>query len=164
MTLYARLLPDIENPNWHFMSRTDPRNPDYVRALQVPQTVKYFGDTGQISLNARYRKLFESWNTKAAIKYNDRNGGGWHNRGSSVRQLLFATNLVKVSQVVGDRVYFCPYILTSPPTGVMKYKFTVVTPQGETVNPPCGDLWIMAIAHKNRSVYFRMSDVELLDL
>jgi len=162
----ARLLPDLENPNWNCMSRTDPRNPKCVRGLagrQAPQTVRYHGETGQVTLTPRYRNLFERWNTPEAIKYNDRNGGGWHNKGSSVQQVLFGGNIVQVVDVIGTRVYFEHYALTVPPVRDLRHRFTVVTPDGETVLPPCGDLWIFPITRKIVPVYFNVSDVELVE-
>lgn len=162
--LVARLLTDVENVNWNYMSRTDPLNPRYVKAKQVPQTVKYDGDTGQIALDEVYRPFFESLNTPEAIKYNDRNGGGWHNRGSSVRQVLFANDVVKVLGVEGKRVYFEHYIKGTSPTirDYLLHEFTVVNPDGSTEPPPCGRLVVFGIARKQ--CYFNISNVELFTI
>ena len=149
----CQLLPDVENPLWNCMSRTDPKNPLCVKGLagrQAPQTVRFGGENGQIQLNNRYRRLFESWNTQKAIKYSDRNGGGWHNKGSSVQQLSFALAVLEVLEVKGERIYFRHFYMTRPPQGdYCKHAFTCVTADGETVEPPCGPLWIFPIARKS---------------
>ena len=118
MSQYARIRHDTTRPAWYYMSRTNPANPKRVNLPMAPETARYGGDTGQVSLKRPFVNWISSLNTAAAFDRMTRMANGWVNKSPwpAVQQVGFGGNVVRILKVVGGKAYidYLPYTKPAP--------------------------------------------------
>lgn len=150
-----RLINDVEDADWNYMSRTNPNNPLNWRAThpkmhQAPAAIRVHlmrpnGKAGpsQFTMPAVWQKAIAAWQYSAqAFGYLTRRGSGWVNRPDwpTVQVLLFRNNPIPIEGQDGDRCFIWHYSTEEQPPESLAHlmypqAFTVVREDGKVLFP-----------------------------
>ena len=167
---YARLLHDY---HWmKYKSRTV--TPGWARSMpSAPETVPLFkspkGGKDDLKLGPAWTAYIKGLNSAPAYKFIMSPPAGWFNKNTNADTLSFAGNIVQVKGIQNGSALVDTFNLEDSPPDPARFnfesrpdlvhKFTVITKQGNIVNPADGkDVYIFVIGR--RQMYIPLNRLE----
>lgn len=165
---WARIVEDVNSPDWCFKSRSNPTNQctrDALKGITLPQAYRTFRNPSSFKLDevagGAWQRLCEMIDPADAVKYINRLGSGWRNQGApwQMECLSFSRNVVYVTNLndLGDKAFVLGLDVTQSPSAALweygrtiadynyttsphlLHVFTAVTPDDKTVLASYGD-------------------------
>lgn len=168
---YARLLHDY---HWmKYKSRTV--TPGWYGLASTPETVPLFTSAGargakdDLRFNSGWLEYLKGLNSEAAYKFIMWPPAGWFNKNKNADTLSFGGNIVQVKEIIKGSSHVETLELDDNPPNPrhinfetrpdLVHKFTVITRQGNVINPGDGiDVYTFVIARK--PMYIPMNRLE----
>jgi hypothetical protein len=154
------------NGRYPYLSRFYDAKIKQPRAL--PETVRFNGGRGTVSLARPWQNFFDGWNTPAAEQYLKRKQSGWVNYGPwpKIEQLCTASvegTFVVVTHKIGRKCYIASYSNDKTPLDYpdIDYlqRFGVVSTDDSIDGPPCGTAYTFAIANPGEQLWMNQDDL-----
>lgn len=132
----------------------------------LPETVRYFGDKGNITLAPQWVEFFKEHNTPVAQSYIMRPQSGWRNYGTwpTVEQLGFGGDYVVVTKMIGDTCYIESYDNSKYPADYPRYDYlqnfgVVYTDDTIEAGSPVGPAYTFIIAKPGVRLWMHAYDL-----
>ncbi len=139
-----------------------------VDVYGLPETVRFNGGRGSVTLAPQWEAFFERNNTNPAKKHLKRPHSGWRNDGDwpRVQQLCTASprgTFVLVDRIEGDRAYIYSYHNDRHPNEYINIDylqlFGVAYSDDSVGLPDCGPAYTFAIANKGERLWMDVRDL-----
>lgn len=159
----------IRSGSYNYLTRFyDPKSAQ-IRGL--PETVRFYGGRGTVSLKPQWQTFFADKNTLGAETYLKRLQSGWVNYGPwpKVEQLCTASpqgTYVVVDRIEGDKAYIQSYSNDRNPSDYVNIDYLQafgVAYSDDTIGlPPCGPAYTLAICNPGEKLWMWTADLTFI--